>query len=148
MEVHEKVLGYEPDEKTTMLLVDFADYGNAPPPPSRQMVMVQVAPIIPNFETFAPAERMYSLMNHEMVHVVTTDQPAPAENRYRRLFGGKVLPVAEHPGIGLLPLPYRPAGRQPALVPRGHRRIHGDMDGRGARAGAGRLRRDDVSFDG
>ena len=29
MDVHEKVLGYASDEKTTMLLVDFADYGNA-----------------------------------------------------------------------------------------------------------------------
>ena len=27
MDIHEKVLGYEVDEKTTMLLVDFADYG-------------------------------------------------------------------------------------------------------------------------
>jgi len=98
MEVHEKVFGYEPDEKTTMLLVDFADYGNAAATAvPGNIVMLQVAPIIPNFETFAPAERMYTLMNHEMVHVVTTDQPAPAENRYRKLFGGKVLPVSENP---------------------------------------------------
>jgi hypothetical protein len=98
MDVHEKVLGYESDEKTTMLLVDFADYGNAAATAvPGNIVMVQVAPIIPNFETFAPAERMYTLMNHEMVHVATTDQAAPADERYRRFFGGKVLPIAEHP---------------------------------------------------
>ena len=98
MEVHQRVLDYAPTEKTTVLLVDFADYGNANATAvPGNLVMLQVSPIIPNFETFAPAERMGTLMNHEMVHVVTTDQPAPAENRYRKLFGGKVLPVSDHP---------------------------------------------------
>lgn len=98
IEVHRKVLGYEAGEKTTMLLVDFADYGNASATAvPGNIVMVQVAPIIPNFETFAPAERMSTLMNHEMVHVATTDQPAPVDSRYRKFFGGKVLPVSEHP---------------------------------------------------
>ncbi len=98
MDVHKKVLGYEAEEKTTMLLVDFADYGNASATAvPGNIVMVQVAPIIPSFETFAPAERMYTLMNHEMVHVVTTDQAAPPDNRNRKLFGGKVLPVSDHP---------------------------------------------------
>ena len=98
MDVHRKVLGYQEDEKTTVLLTDFADYGNANATavPSN-LVMLQVSPIIPSFETFAPVERMYTLMNHEMVHVVTTDQPAAPENRYRKLFGGKVLPTSEHP---------------------------------------------------
>ena len=98
MDVHRKVLGYEEDEKTTVLLTDFADFGNANATavPSN-LVMLQVSPILPSFETFAPAERMYTLMNHEMVHVVTTDQPAQAEKRYRKFFGGKVLPTSEHP---------------------------------------------------
>ena len=98
IDVHRKVLGYEAEEKTTMLLVDFSDYGNASATAvPGNIVMVQVAPIIPNFETFAPAERMYTLMNHEMVHVATTDQAAPIDNRYRKFFGGKVLPVSDHP---------------------------------------------------
>lgn len=98
MDVHERIFGYETDEKTTVLLVDFADYGNANATavPSN-LVMLQVSPIIPSFETFAPAERMYTLMNHEMVHVVTTDQAAPVDNKYRNFFNGKVLPVPEHP---------------------------------------------------
>ena len=98
IDVHRKVLGYQADEKTTVLLVDFADYGNANATAvPANLVMLQVAPIIPNFETFAPAERMYTLMNHEMVHVATTDQPSPVDNKYRKFFGGKVLPVPEHP---------------------------------------------------
>ncbi|MGI9233573.1 MAG: hypothetical protein ACR2RD_08085 [Woeseiaceae bacterium] len=98
IDVHQKVLGYDSDEKTTMLLVDFADYGNANATAvPGNLVMLQVSPIIPSFETFAPAERMYTLMNHEMVHVATTDQPAPVEDKYRKLFRGKVLPVSDHP---------------------------------------------------
>ena len=98
MDVHERVLDYETKEKTTVLLTDFADYGNANATavPSN-LVMLQVSPIIPSFETFAPAERMYTLMNHEMVHVVTTDQPAPEDESYRKFLGGKVLPISDHP---------------------------------------------------
>ena len=98
MEVHERIFGYESAEKTTVLLVDFADYGNANATavPSN-LVMLQVSPIIPSFETFAPAERMYTLMNHEMVHIAALDQASPKDLRYRSLFGGKVLNTDEHP---------------------------------------------------
>jgi len=92
------ILGYTPAEKTTVLLTDFADYGNAGANSvPANSVVVDIAPVPFTFETVAPAERMYTLMNHEMVHVATTDQMAPADNRYRRLFRGKVLATAEHP---------------------------------------------------
>jgi len=92
------ILGYTPEEKTTVLLTDFADYGNAGASAvPRNSVLVDIAPLPLTFETSAPAERMYTFMNHEMVHVATMDQPAPADNRYRKLFGGKVLATAEHP---------------------------------------------------
>jgi hypothetical protein len=32
-----------------------------------------------------------------MVHVATTDQAAPLDEKYRGFFGGKVLPVSDHP---------------------------------------------------
>ncbi|MDH3614328.1 MAG: hypothetical protein OES10_13720 [Gammaproteobacteria bacterium] len=92
------ILGYTPAEKTTVLLTDFADYGNAGANSvPANSVVVDIAPVPFTFETIAPAERMYTLMNHEMVHVATTDQMAPADSRYRRLFRGKVLATAEHP---------------------------------------------------
>jgi hypothetical protein len=98
LERQRSILGYEPTSKTTVLLTDFSDYGNgrATAVPVN-WVIVDIAPIPLTFETAAPAERMYWLMNHEMVHVATTDQPAAADKRYRKLLGGKVLPVAEHP---------------------------------------------------
>jgi hypothetical protein len=92
------ILGYEPGEKTTILLTDFADYGNAGASAvPANSVIVDIAPLPLTFETSAPAERMYTIMNHEMVHIATTDQPAGVDLRYRKLFGGKVLPVAKHP---------------------------------------------------
>ena len=36
-------------------------------------------------------------MNHELVHVVTMDQATGRDRFFRRLFGGKVVPVAEQP---------------------------------------------------
>ena len=92
------ILGYHPQEKTTVLLTDFADYGNAGASAvPRNSVIVDIAPLPLTFETSAPAERMYTFMNHEMVHVATMDQPAATDNRYRKLFGGKVIATAEHP---------------------------------------------------
>ncbi|MCJ7589985.1 MAG: hypothetical protein MUO51_01370 [Woeseiaceae bacterium] len=93
-----KILGYEPDEKITVLLTDFSDYGNAGANsvPSNTLV-VDIAPISLSFETAAPAERMYTIMNHELVHITNTDQAAPADERARRFFHGKVLATPEHP---------------------------------------------------
>ena len=92
------ILGYAPDEKTTVLLTDFADYGNAGASAvPANSVIVDIAPVPFTFETASSAERMYTLMNHEMVHVATMDHAAPADDRYRRFFGGKVLATSEHP---------------------------------------------------
>ena len=92
------ILDYTPKEKTTILLTDFADYGNAGASANpRNTVLVDVAPIPFTFETTAPAERMYTFMNHEMVHIATMDQPAAADIRARKFFRGKVLATDEHP---------------------------------------------------
>ena len=94
----ESILGYTPDEKITILLTDFSDYGNAGATsvPSSSIV-VDIAPIPLTFETSAATERMYTIMNHELVHISNTDQTAPADRKARRFFRGKVLAVPEHP---------------------------------------------------
>lgn len=92
------ILGYVPSEKTTVLLTDFADYGNAGASSvPADSIIVDIAPVPFTFETAAPAERMYTLMNHEMVHVATMDHAADGDKRARKFFGGKVLATAEHP---------------------------------------------------
>ena len=94
----ESILGYTTDEKTTILLTDFSDYGNAGANSApRNVLAVDVAPISLTFETAAPAERMYTIMNHELVHITNTDQPSPSDLRARGFFGGKVVAKPENP---------------------------------------------------
>ena len=93
-----KTFDYSPSEKVTVLLTDFADYGNAGAiTVPRNTLLVDIAPSPFTYETSDTAERMYSLMNHELVHIVSMDQAAGKDQSYRRLFGGKVDTIDEHP---------------------------------------------------
>ena len=49
------------------------------------------------FETFPATERMYSLMNHEMVHMAAGDMASEEDRRWRRFFLGKVSPQPQNP---------------------------------------------------
>jgi hypothetical protein len=93
-----KLFGYEPSRELTVLLMDLADAGNggASSVP-HDLVRVQIAPLDLSFETIPANERMNTILNHELVHVATMDQAARRERAFRRLFGGKVVPLAEHP---------------------------------------------------
>ena len=91
-------LGYEPDEKPSVLLQDFSDRGNATALSApRNRIFYEMAPPTLSFETFSPGERMFTIANHEAVHLATFDRASPEDERYRHLFGGKVTPTAEHP---------------------------------------------------
>jgi hypothetical protein len=93
-----RLLGYEPDTDITVLLADFEDHGNAGVSVvPRSTMMVQVSPLSFAFETLAANERMNTIMNHELVHVATMDQASSRDRMFRRLFGGKVNPIAEQP---------------------------------------------------
>jgi hypothetical protein len=93
-----RTFDYVPSQSTTILLEDFADYGSgsagvAP----RNRVFIEIEPISHAFETFPASERMYSVMNHEMVHVVQGDISSEEDRRWRRIFLGKVYPQSSHP---------------------------------------------------
>jgi hypothetical protein len=93
-----RVFGWVPYEKTTLLLKDFTDSGNAAARSSpNNAIAVDIAPLSRTFETFTSSERIFMLMNHELVHVVTMDQFAAQDARWRRLFAGKLNPESEHP---------------------------------------------------
>ena len=95
---HKSILGFEPREKTTLFLKDFTDYGNAAAGAvPRNTLLIDIAPLSFTFETFTTGERMCALMNHELVHIITTDQASSGDKRARRFFAGKVMPVSEHP---------------------------------------------------
>jgi hypothetical protein len=92
------IFGFEPHEKITTLLIDFTDYGvGGVTVIPRTLVQVQVAPLSHLFETLPPAERMSFIMNHELVHAVTMDGTAGRDKTFRKMFAGKVAPVAEQP---------------------------------------------------
>jgi hypothetical protein len=98
LEFQRYIFDWTPYEKVTLMLQDFSDYGNASALTSPSNVMrVDVAPLNHTFETFPAVERVYMLMNHELVHIATGDVSNEQDRKWRRLFGGKPYPVSEHP---------------------------------------------------
>lgn len=98
MEFQKEIFEWTPWDKTTLLLKDFMDYGNAAARSSPNNAMViDVAPLSRTFETFTASERIYALMNHELVHVATMDVWNKSDDRWRRFFFGKPMPEADHP---------------------------------------------------
>ena len=93
-----KYLGWLPSEATIVLLQDIADYGNASTfSAPHDMLVFDVAPLSHAFETFPASERMYQLMNHELVHVVQGDMEIEEDKRWRRFFAGKVEASSRDP---------------------------------------------------
>ncbi len=98
LEWQRKTFGWVPSESTIVLLKDFADYGSASAGVApRSRIFMEIAPISHAFETFPASERMYSIMNHEMVHIVEGDIASEEDRRWRRIFLGKVYPQSSHP---------------------------------------------------
>jgi len=98
LEFQRYIFDWTPSEKVTVMLQDFTDYGNASATSSPTNVLwVDVAPLNHSFETNPAVERMYMLMNHELVHIATFDVSNEQDRKWRRFFGGKPLPTSEHP---------------------------------------------------
>jgi hypothetical protein len=92
------MFGWAPSESTLILLQDFADIGGAAAQAAPHgLLIVDVGPPNRAFEAFAVSERMYSWMNHELVHVVQSDIASEQERRWRAFFGGKVSVRPENP---------------------------------------------------
>ncbi len=93
-----RTFGWTPSERATVLLQDFRDYGNAHAYPApHSTLIIDVAPLSRAFETSPASERMYSTMNHELVHVVQTDIASDEDRRWRRFFLGKVNAQSQNP---------------------------------------------------
>jgi hypothetical protein len=98
LEFEARLFEFSPTDPVTVLLADFSDAGNAAAGAvPRNVMSIQIAPLNFAFETIAANERMTTLMNHELVHVITMDQATGADRVFRRLFAGKVAPNADHP---------------------------------------------------
>ncbi len=90
--------GWTPSQRTGIFLKDFADYGGAAAWAAPfNSVSIDVAPPSLAFESSSAAERMYSTMNHELVHVATNDVASRDDLFWRGAFLGKVSPQAQNP---------------------------------------------------
>ena len=97
---HEKKFNWKPWDRTTVLLKDFGDYGNAAARSSpNNAVLLDVAPLSQTMETFSPGERFFTLNNHELTHVATMDVWNSQDARWRRFLHGKPMPIEEHPEL-------------------------------------------------
>lgn len=97
-EFQKYLFGWDPKEKTTIILTDLSDYGNAGAAASpRNGVSVYVAPASRTLETMPSSERIYMLMNHELVHVANMDMATEQDQKWRRFFGGKPRQNNRHP---------------------------------------------------
>jgi hypothetical protein len=93
-----RIFGWEPSESTTILLRDFSDLGSASTVEApRDRMFINVSPMSHAFETDPASERMYSLMNHELVHLTQGDIANDDDRRWRSFFLGKVSPQSQNP---------------------------------------------------
>lgn len=98
LEWHMKRFDWQPWDRTTVLLKDFSDYGNAGARSSpNNAVLLDVAPLSQTMETFSPGERFFTMTNHELAHVATMDVWNKRDAFWRRLLAGKPMPIQEHP---------------------------------------------------
>ncbi len=95
---NKKLFGYKPTEKTTVLVYDLNDFGNAGTGTvPHDHIVLSIAPLNYQYETAPANERMNTTFNHELVHLVTLDQAASEDKFFRALFGGKVNESSKDP---------------------------------------------------
>jgi hypothetical protein len=93
-----RMFGWTPSETTILLLQDRADYGNAATfTAPKDALVFDVAPQSFAYETYPASERMFTLMNHELVHVAQGDVASEQDRRWRRFFLGKVSAYSQFP---------------------------------------------------
>ncbi|NNL90523.1 MAG: hypothetical protein HKP25_15795 [Marinicaulis sp.] len=98
MRFQKELFDWEPWEKPTVLLMDLSDYGNGAAFSSPiNGIHLEMAPVSRTFESFVAAERMYSLINHETVHVAALDVWNERDAFWRKVFFGKPMPDRAHP---------------------------------------------------
>ena len=111
---------------------------------------VDVAPLSHAFETYPASERLYTLVNHELVHVAPgRPRRTPTTRDGAACFWARSRPQPEHPEsllYGYLTVPA--LSRAHAGIPRARATFIETWMSGGARPRAGRLRRDGVPRDG
>ncbi len=98
LEAQKRHFGWVPSDRMGLVLNDFSDYGNASATPLPfNTLRIDIEPSSNAFETNPSSERLYSTMNHELVHIATTDIANSQDRAWRRFFLGKVGAQSQHP---------------------------------------------------
>jgi hypothetical protein len=98
LEAQRRHFGWSPSGRIGLVLNDFSDYGNASATPLPfNTLRIDIEPASNAFETNPSSERLYSTMNHELVHIATTDIANSQDRAWRRFFQGKVGAQSQHP---------------------------------------------------
>jgi hypothetical protein len=98
MAFHRRMFRYEPSGPVTIHFQDFDDYGYAGTTTIPfNYITLGIEPFEYVYDTCPTNERMNWVTNHELVHVVASDQATGGDRRYRTLFMGKVMPTDEDP---------------------------------------------------
>ena len=98
LQFHERLWDWTPGGKIDVLIHDLWHYGNAGASPlPENHITVGIAPYETEYESAPAQERIVSSLNHEMVHLVTTDKATAADRFFRSIFFGKVTPNPEAP---------------------------------------------------
>jgi hypothetical protein len=95
---HMDFFDYEPSEKVTIYFNDSDDFGYAGTTTMpHNWITLGIEPFEYVYETCPTNERMNWVINHELVHVVASDQAESGDGFYRKVFFGKVTPTDEDP---------------------------------------------------
>jgi hypothetical protein len=99
LDFQKRIFNWVPwDDQVTVLLKDFSDYLEAAATAAPvNLLMLDIAPPTHTYETLPTSERIYSAMNHELVHVATGDAWNEKDARWRRFLGGKPWVTDAHP---------------------------------------------------
>lgn len=83
----EKIFNYKPREKIFVLFEDFGDFGNggATSLPNN-LITTCISPLNYSFESSVAGERVFSIMNHEMVHIATLDNASSSDLSFQKFF--------------------------------------------------------------
>ena len=95
---HHAVFGYYPTDVVTILMEDFNDYGHGGTSSMPwNSLDIGMEPFDYEYDTQPANERMNWLMNHELIHLFTTDKASSGDETFRSMFFGKVMPTADNP---------------------------------------------------
>ena len=98
LDFHRVLFDYEPQEKIFVMFQDFGDYGNggATSLPTN-LISTCISPLNYAFESSVAGERVFSIMNHELVHIAALDNASSSDLAFQRFFRGKVKSSNDHP---------------------------------------------------